>query len=69
MSPTWSPDGREVAYVSFEKKKAQIFTVSVQTGKRRLLTDFTGINQAPAWSPDGQQMAVVLSKGGSPKIY
>ena len=69
MSPTWSPDGKEIAYVSFEKKRAQIFTVAVETGKRRLLTDFTGINGAPAWSPDGRQLAVVLSKGGNPKIY
>lgn len=69
MSPAWSPDGRQIAYVSFEKKKAQIFTVSVETGKRRLLTDFAGINGAPAWSNDGRNLAVVLSKGGSPKIY
>lgn len=69
MSPAWSPDGRQIAYVSFEKKRAQIFTVDVETGKRRLLTDFPGINGAPAWSPDGRQLAVVLSKGGNPKIY
>lgn len=69
MSPAWSPDGRQIAYVSFEKKKAQIFTVDVSTGRRRLVTDFTGINGAPAWSVDGRQLAVVLSKGGSPKIY
>lgn len=69
MSPAWSPDGRQIAYVSFEKKKAQIFTVSVENGKRRLLTDFAGINNAPAWSTDGRELAVVLSKGGSPKIY
>ncbi|WP_420795302.1 Tol-Pal system beta propeller repeat protein TolB [Legionella brunensis] len=69
MSPAWSPDGRQIAYVSFEKKKAQIFTVDVATGRRRLVTDFTGINGAPAWSVDGRQLAVVLSKGGSPKIY
>lgn len=69
MSPTWSPDGRHIAYVSFEKKRAQIFSVAVETGQRRLLTDFPGINGAPAWSPDGRQLAVVLSKGGSPKIY
>ena len=69
MSPTWSPDGKQIAYVSFEKKRAQIFTVSVETGKRRLLTDFIGINGAPSWSPDGRQLAVVLSKGGNPKIY
>jgi TolB protein len=69
MSPTWSPDARQIAYVSFEKKRAQIFTVSVETGQRRLLTDFPGINGAPSWSPDGRELAVVLSKGGSPKIY
>ncbi len=69
MSPTWSPDGREIAYVSFERKRAQIYTVSVETGQRRLLTSFSGINGAPAWSPDKRQLAVVLSKSGSPKIY
>ncbi|MDP3561484.1 MAG: Tol-Pal system beta propeller repeat protein TolB [Legionellaceae bacterium] len=69
MSPTWSPDGRQIAYVSFENKRAQVFNVAVSTGQRRLLTDFPGINGAPAWSPDGRQLAVVLSKGGSPKIY
>jgi TolB protein len=69
MSPAWSPDGQKIAYVSFEKKRAQVFTVDVVTGQRRLLTDFPGINGAPAWSPDGRQLAVVLSKGGNPKIY
>lgn len=69
MSPAWSPDGTQIAYVTFEKKRAQIFSVKVATGQRRLLTDFTGINGAPAWSPDGRQLAVVLSKGGNAKIY
>lgn len=69
MSPAWSPDGREIAYVSFEKKRAQVFIVSVETGQRRLVTDFSGINGAPAWSPDGKQLVVVLSKSGAPKIY
>ncbi|WP_419418703.1 Tol-Pal system beta propeller repeat protein TolB [Legionella sp. D16C41] len=69
MSPSWSPDGKQIAYVSFEKKKAQVFIVNVATGRRTLVTDFAGINGAPAWSPDGRQLAVVLSKGGNPKIY
>ena len=69
MSPSWSPEGKAISYVSFEKKRAQIFTVSVETGQRRLITSFPGINGAPAWSPDGQQLAVVLSKSGTPKIY
>ncbi|EHL30144.1 Tol-Pal system beta propeller repeat protein TolB [Legionella drancourtii] len=69
MSPSWAPNGKSISYVSFEKKRAQIFTVSVETGQRRLITSFPGINGAPAWSPDGRQLAVVLSKSGTPKIY
>ena len=69
MSPAWSPDGRQIAYVSFEKRRAQVFVISVETAKRRLITDFSGINGAPAWSPDGKELAIVLSKSGAPKIY
>jgi len=69
MSPSWSPDGSKIAYVSFEKKRAQIYIISVETGKRQLVTDFAGINGAPAWAPDGKSLAVVLSKNGAPKIY
>lgn len=69
MSPSWSPDGKRIAYVSFEKKRAQIYTVDVASGHRQLITNFPGINGAPAWSPDGRQLAVVLSKEGSPNIY
>lgn len=69
MSPSWSPDGRYIAYVSFENKRSQIYKVDVVTGQRRLITSFPGINGAPAWSPSGRELAVVLSKEGSPKIY
>lgn len=69
MSPSWSPDAQQIAYVSFENKRPQIYIVSVATGKRRLVTNFGGINGAPAWSPDGKHLAVVLSKNGSPNLY
>lgn len=69
MSPSWSPDGRKLAYVSFEKHKSQIYIQDLYTGKRSLLTDFPGINGAPRWSPDGKKMAMVLSKEGNPDIY
>lgn len=69
MSPAWSPNGRQIAYVSFEKKHAAIYTHDVASGTRRLISEFPGINGAPAWSPDGRKLALVLSKSGSPNIY
>jgi TolB protein len=69
MSPSWSPDGRKIACVSFEKRRAQIYMIDVETGQRQLVTSFPGINGAPAWSPDGRSLVVVLSKEGSPKLY
>lgn len=69
MTPSWSPDGRKVAYVSFENRRAGIYMQNVQTGARQLISEFPGINGAPAWSPDGRKIALVLSKSGSPNIY
>lgn len=69
MSPSWAPNGKQIAYVSFENHHAGIYLQNVVTGERRLLSEFPGINGAPAWSPDGSKLALVLSKSGSPNIY
>ena len=69
MSPSWSPDGRQVAYVSFENKVSEIFIQNVATGSRRKLAAFKGINGAPSWSPDGRKLALTLSRDGNPEIY
>lgn len=69
MSPTWSPDGNKLAYVSFEAGKPQIFIQNIYTTERTRITDYPGINGSPAFSPDGNKMAMVLSKDGNPEIY
>ncbi len=69
ISPAWSPDGRELAYVSFESQKAVVYVQEVASGKRRALANFRGSNSAPAWSPDGQTLAVTLSRDGSSQLY
>ena len=69
MSPAWSPDGRKIAYVSFERGKPSIWVQEVFTGRREKLTSFPGINGAPAWSPDGRYLALTLSKDGNPDIF
>jgi len=69
MSPAWSADGKRLAYVSFESGFPAIYISNIASGKRRLITRFTGINGAPAFSPDGKRLAVVLSKGEQSNIY
>ena len=54
MSPAWSPDGKELAYVSFETGRPAIFRQNLLTAKRQQLTNFPGLNGAPVWSPDGK---------------
>ncbi len=69
MSPAWSPDGKRLAYVSFEQGRPAIYVQEVLTGRRERVSNFQGINGAPAWSPDGRQLALTLSKDGNPDIY
>lgn len=69
MSPAWSPDGRKLAYVSFEKGRPAIWIQEVFTGQRQKVASYKGINGAPAWSPDGRKLALTLSKDGNPDIF
>jgi TolB protein len=69
ISPSWSPDGTKLAYVSFEKKKPVIFVQSLLSGQRIVLANFKGNNSAPAWSPDGTKLAIVLTYSANSQIY
>jgi TolB protein len=69
ISPVWSPDGRRLAYVSFEAKKPVIYVHSIADGRRQVAANFKGSNSAPAWSPDGARLAVSLSREGGSQIF
>ncbi len=69
MSPAWSPDGRKLAYVSFENKKAEVVVQDIYSQQRQVVSSQPGINGAPQWSPDGSKLALVLSRDGQPEIY
>jgi TolB protein len=69
ISPAWSPDGNQLAYVSFESRKPVVYVHNVSSGKRRLIANFKGSNSAPAWSPDGKTLAVTLSRDGGSQLF
>ena len=69
ISPAWSPNGSQLAYVSFESRKPVIYAHDVASGKRRLLANFRGSNSAPTWSTDGRQIVATLSRDGGSQLY
>ena len=69
ISPAWSPDGKRLAYVSFESQKAVVWVQDLLSGQRRMVANFRGSNSAPAFSPDGRLLAVTLSQDGLAQVY
>ena len=69
ISPAWSPNGAQLAYVSFESRKPVVYVHDVASGRRRLVANFRGSNSAPAWSPDSRTLAVTLSRDGGSQLY
>jgi TolB protein len=69
ISPSWSPTGGQLAYVSFESRKPVVYIHDVSTGKRRVIANFRGSNSAPSWSPDGRTLAMTLSRDGGSQLF
>ena len=69
ISPSWSPDGRRLAYVSFESQKPVVYVHSLSDAQRIAVANFRGSNSAPAWSPDGRSLAVALTRDGLSQVY
>ena len=69
MSPSWSPDGTRLAYVSFLNGRPEIYVQNIFSAKKTKMVSFKGLNNAPRWSPDGSYLALTLSKDGNPEIY
>lgn len=69
ISPSWSSNGSQLAYVSFESRKPVVYVHNVASGQRRLVANFRGSNSAPAWAPDGGTLAVTLSRDGGSQLY
>lgn len=69
ISPSWSPSGTQLAYVSFEQRKPVVYVHELATGQRRAVANFKGSNSAPAWSADGKSLAATLSRDGGSQLF
>jgi len=69
MSPSWSSDGKRLAYVSFEEGTSRIYIQDLKTGEREALKLENGINSSPTWSTKDDSLIAVLSKAGNPDVY
>ncbi|MCY4142428.1 MAG: Tol-Pal system beta propeller repeat protein TolB [Gammaproteobacteria bacterium] len=69
LSPSWSPDGQKICYVSFETGRSTVIVHELATGERDTIAAFEGTNSAPTFSPDGTHIALSLSKDGNFEIY
>jgi len=70
MSPAWSPDAQQLAYVSFENGRSEVYIQDIyKVNSRKRVAAFEGINSAPSFSPDGRRLALTLSRDGNPEIY
>ena len=69
MSPSWAPDGRRLAYVSFEGGNSAVYIQDIASGAREPVSSFRGVNRAPAFSPDGRRLAYVSFEGGNSGVW
>jgi TolB protein len=69
ISPAWSPNGAQLAYVSFESRKPVVYVHELASGQRRAVANFKGSNSAPAWAPDGKSLVATLSRDGGSQLF
>lgn len=69
LSPSWSPDGREIVFISYSGPNAQLHLLGLETSKRRVVSARENMNGPAAWAPDGQRLALTLTIHGNPELY
>jgi TolB protein len=69
MAPKWSWDGSRFVYTSFRSRFPDVYLVNLDTGDRKCIANYPGLNSSAAFAPDGRAVALILSKDGNPELY
>jgi TolB protein len=69
VSPSWSPDGKFIAYASRRSGVSSIYRIDPKSKEENRVTPKNMNAESPSWSPDGSMIAFSGKKGGDWKIY
>jgi TolB protein len=69
LCPSWSPDGKEIAFTSYRRGQQGLYRLDTSNGQVELIIAESGLNYGADWHPDGQELVLSLSHPGNPEIF
>ena len=69
LTPRFSPDYKQIVYLSYVENKPRIYIYDIGTGRQRLVTESVHQTFAPRFSPDGRFILYSMSVNGNMDIY
>jgi TolB protein len=68
-SPSWSPDGSRIAYVSRIEGRFDVYVYNIKNNTVAKMTENAGRNENPTWSPDGRHLVFASNRTGVYQLY
>jgi TolB protein len=69
LTPRYSPDYKQIVYLSYLDGNPRIFVYDIGTGRQTLVTQSKNPTFAPRWSPDGKSILYSMAIAGNTDIY
>ncbi|HEY0130731.1 MAG TPA: Tol-Pal system beta propeller repeat protein TolB [Allosphingosinicella sp.] len=69
LTPRFSPDYKQIVYLSYVERRPRIYIYDIGTGRQRIVTESANQTFAPRFSPDGRWILYAMSVGGNTDIY